>query len=58
MSQSTLVIILAAVCFVVLIILFGGVLLGHNGLFEVGAELAKYVFSAVAGALVSLIAKN
>lgn len=56
MSQKLLLIALGVLSASILAILFGGVLLGHKGLFEVGAELAKYVFAAIGGALVSLFA--
>lgn len=53
MSQNTVVLGLGAIALLVTVILFAGVFFGHKGLFEVGAELSKYVFSAIVGALVA-----
>jgi hypothetical protein len=35
-----------------------GAYLGHNGLFDLGAELAKFVFGTVVGALASAFSEK
>jgi hypothetical protein len=60
MSTSRIIILIAL--FSVLLITVGlvglGAYLGHNGLFEVGAELTKFVFGTVVGALASAFSES
>jgi hypothetical protein len=60
MSTSRKIILLALLC--VLLITVGmvgfGAYLGHNGLFELGAELVKFVFGTVVGALASAFSEK
>ncbi len=60
MSTSRVVILVALLS--VLLITVGlvsfGAYLGHNGLFDVGAELTKFVFGTVVGALASAFSER
>jgi hypothetical protein len=59
-STARIIILMALLC--VLLITVGlvslGAYLGHNGLFEVGAELSKFVFGTVVGALASAFSET